>query len=238
MEKRKRVKYKKFRSWLNFHKQKKPAPSGLIITFGARGSGKSATIAKRYLKWLRKEQSVYKGFYSNIEFTIPNPNSHYLDLENHKITDYFDPDDPAIKKYKVSTYDFMNPVEFFISRDSIICLDELGIIANSRDYANFPKEFIHLIKILRKLGILMLANSQNYDIDKQLRLGASDLRLQKKIVNLSYSRKIKKWIDISKDSNSAESQIVDQVDFANIFEKDAIQLTYIPFYAALYDSFA
>lgn len=162
----------------------------------------------------------------------------HLDLSNHKVTDYLDPQDPVISRYHCSTYDPLKPVPFFIQRNSIICLDELGIIAHSRDYANFPKEFVTYVKLLRKLGMLVLGNSQNYDIDKQLRLAASDLRLQKKIINLSYSRKIKKWIDISKDSNSAESQIVDQVDFASIFEKDAIQLTYIPYYAELYDSFS
>lgn len=239
MEKRKhqKIKYSKTKSWWHFHHDKKPAPSGFIVTFGKRGCGKSATIAKRYLKWLRKEQKKYSAFYSNVSFTIPNENSFYLDLTNHKLTDYLDPSDPVIQQYQCSTFSFNNPVDFFIKHDSIIALDELGIIAHSRDFKNFPQEFVKFTKILRKMGILMIANSQSYDIDKTLREGASDLRLQKKIFNLSYSRKINKWPDIVKSEGSAESQIGDQVEFAPIFQKDAIQLTYIPFYAGVYNSF-
>lgn len=233
MEKR-RVKYSKISSWKRFYSTPRMAPSGLIIIFGNRGSGKSATIAKRYLKWLKNETHIYKNFYSNIEFNVSHEGSRYLDLEKHKFTDYII-DNELTRKYRAFTRDSIT--EFYIEPNSIVCLDELGIIANSRDFANFPKEFIHMIKILRKLGILLIANSQNYDIDKQLRLGASELRLQKKIGNLSYSRKINKFIDIAENNVSAESQIVDKIEFASILEKNAIQLTFIPFYSSMYDTY-
>lgn len=228
-----KIKYSKLKSWRKFIKSPRMAPSGLIIIFGNRGSGKSATIAKRYFKWLKKDIKTYHNFYSNIEFNIEHENSHFLDLENHLFTDYIVQND-LTRKYQAYT-DAITP--FKIMPNSIVALDELGIIANSRDFKSFPKEFIHLIKILRKLGILLIANSQNYDIDKQLRLGASELRLQKKIMNLSYSRKINKYIDINNTDANAESQIVDKVEFAGLFEKNAIQFTYIPFYSSLYDTY-
>ena len=170
MAKRKRVKvkYSKFISRHHFFKDPKPAPSGLIIAFGKRGCGKSATIAKKYYTWLKKEQGVYSAFYSNVHFTIVNPNSYYLDLSHHKLTDYLDPNDPVIAEYKCSTYKPENPVPFFIKHDSIICIDELGIIAHSRDFSNFPKEFIYFVKIIRKLGIYLHCTSQAYDIYNSL----------------------------------------------------------------------
>lgn len=237
-----KIHYSKFRSFFDFSRSKKPAPSGLVISFGNRGSGKTTNIAKDYLKWLKKDFKKYHSFYSNVEFNIVNDNCFYLDLEHYKFTDYII-QNSLTRKYQA----FTDPRErgladtpFKISGNCIIELDELGIIANSRDYKNFPKELIHLIKILRKMGILFKANSQNYDIDKQLRMGASELRLNRKIINWTISRKINKFIAIndSTDSNgNAESQIVDKVEFAKLFEKDSVKITFIPFYTNLYDSF-
>lgn len=237
-----KVKYSKIESAKEFFKGKKPAPSGLIITFGQRGSGKTTMIAKDYLKWLKKDNAIYNDFYSNTEFKLKTKETHYLDLEHYKFTDYIE-QNKITKKYGA----FTDPTErgledtpYKIRGNCIIEIDELGIIANSRDYKNFPKELIHFIKILRKLGILFKANSQTYDIDKQMRLGASDLRLMTKIGYWTISRKIKKYIAIneSKDDNgNAESQIVDRVEFASILEKDAIKITFIPFYTKIYDSF-
>lgn len=234
----KKINYSKINSYKHFISDKRPAPSGLVITFGSRGVGKTTIIAKDYYNWLKKDHIIYKQFFSNVQFNIDDPNYKYLDLEHYNFTDYI-ASTPITRKYKA----FTSPIQrglpdtpFKIEGNCIIEIDELGIIANSRDYKSFPKELIHFIKILRKLGIMFKANSQSYDIDKQLRLGASELRLMTKTLDFNVSRRINKFIAINegKDSNgNAESQIVDRVEFASILQKDSLKITFIPFYSMI-----
>lgn len=235
------IKYSKIRSALNYFKSNIPAPSGLIITFGSRGSGKSTDIAKDFYRWKTKHKDYksYNDFYTNIYINTTDEHYHYLDLVNYKITDYM-PINDKTKKGQCYT-EPKTPTPFKINENSIICIDELGIFAHSRDFKNFPKEFIHLVKYLRKLGILLKANSQSYDIDKTLREGASDLRLKRKLINLSFSRRINKKIVCDNPSDTpgitAEQQIHDELTFASILSKGGIEFTYIPFYTDLFNSF-
>lgn len=240
-----KLKYSKIRSLIDFYKRKKDfkSPSGLEIDFGPRGCGKTTIIAKYYYQF-NNGKLPYTNFYSNVSLhyydSINNSTCHYLDLNNHKLTDYLNPDDNLVCKYKLSTYDTNNPVEFFIEHNSIICLDELGILHMSRDFKNFPKELIKFIKLLRHFGIYIIGNSQNYDVDLALKNASNDLRLSQKILNFSISRKIKKYpglIKATEQSQVSADNIGDIVEFASIFEKDSIRITYIPFYTNLFDSF-
>ena len=244
-----KITYSKFESLKHFIFGKKQALSGLIISFGNRGSGKSTDIAKDEFLWEKKVKGYksYTDFYSNVKINTNNPNYHYLDLIHYKITDYLPlnektkngkliPIDPKTNEYIIVD------TPFKINENSIIELDELGIVAHARNYKQFPQEFIFFVKYLRKLGILMKANSQSYDIDKTLREGASDLRLKRKFLFWSISRKINKKIvcSDSKDKNgvyTAESQIHDELSFAPILTKGALNVTFIPFYTDRFNSF-
>lgn len=249
--KKNKVKYSKLKSWIDFYKSKKPLPSGLIICFGARGSGKSTDIAKDELNWekQKKEFKGYTDFYTNVYINTHNPHYHYLDLVNYKLTDYI-----PINDKTNNARCFTNPMidnkgnltgladtPFKINENSIIELDELGIVAHSRDFKNFPLEFVRFIKYLRKLGILMKANSQSYDIDKTIREGASELRLKRKIGHFSISRLILKKIVVDnkndKINQTAENQIHDELKFANILTPHWLKITFIPFYTNRFNSF-
>lgn len=253
MKKIKKVKYSKLKSFKNFVFGKKQAPSGLIIVFGSRGTGKSTDIAKDELRWENKHKDfkAYTDFYTNVKINTNNEHYHYLDLVHYKLTDYM-PLNEKTKNAKIIPYDketkeyIVANTPFKINENSIIEIDELGIVAHARDYKNFPKEFIYLVKYLRKLGILMIANSQSYDIDKTLREGASDLRLKRKFMYWSLSRRIRKRIVCSSQDKSnkkatyvynAEQQIHDELDYAPVFTKGAIKLTFIPFYTDRFNSF-
>lgn len=243
-----KIKYSKLNSFKHFIFGKKQAPSGLIIEFGNRGSGKSTDIAKDELLWEKrsKEFSTYTDFYSNVRINTTNPNYHYIDLVKYNFIDYFPLNDKTknarmIPKDKNGDYVVVD-TPFKFNENSIIELDELGIIAHNRDFKSFPQEFKNFVKYLRKLGILMKANSQSYDIDKTLREGASDLRLKRKFLFWSISRKILKKIVCSDSKNkttivTAEQQIHDELKFAPIFVKNAIHLTFIPFYTDRFNSF-
>ena len=73
-----RIKYSKIKSLIHFIKFKKPAPSGFILYFGKRGSGKSANIAKRFYIWKKKQKRIYDSFYSNIKINTDDTDTYYL----------------------------------------------------------------------------------------------------------------------------------------------------------------
>lgn len=229
----------KFKSFVNYIKPKKVSPSGLYIYFGQRGTGKTTLIAKEYWKqWKRykKGKCSYKHFYTNVK--IYNEDDHdfyrYIDLYNYKLTDYID---PKICECKISTYSIEKNIPYFIDRNNIIYIDEMGTIAHARNYKNFPTEIINLVKYLRHLSILMICNSQSYDIDKTLRTGANELRLLKKILFWNVSRRIKKEIKVSNDKENADEQISDHIELAKFYMPNAINITFIPFYTDLFNSY-
>lgn len=233
------IKYSKWHSVKNFFKRKQSINTGLEIDFGPRGCGKTTVIAKYLYNFLISKKLKYDHFYSNVEFKLINENVWYLDLNAHKLTDYLDPNDKLWKKYNVSTH-YKNPTPFFIQSNSIICLDELGIIANCRNFKDFPKEFITFIKLLRKAGIYVIGNSQNYDIDLALKNGSNDLRITRKFLWWSVSRKIRKYPSIIRNNDestvSAEN-IGDVIELTPIISRDAIRITFIPFYTDMFDSY-
>jgi hypothetical protein len=54
--------------------------------------------------------------------------------------------------------------------NSVICLDEISNLVNSRDWKNMPPEFFGLLTQNRKLNIRIMATAQVYDdVDKQFR---------------------------------------------------------------------
>lgn len=236
--------YSKFKSFINFHKFKKHYPSGLIIMFGQRGTGKSTDIAKQFYQEYKKHlkgKSCYSNFYTNVKLYPPHNEDgfyKYLDLNKFKFTDYINPD---FSQYDISTYDTAeDKPEFTITKNAYICLDELGIIAQNRDYKNFPKQFTNYVKLLRHYGIFMVAYSQAYDIDKSLRTGANDLYLMRKFFNLTCSLKLKKIISVNtdKDNNQdADSQIMDKIKFCSPLLPSSWKITYIPLYTDLFDSY-
>lgn len=57
-----------------------------------------------------------------------------------------------------------------VPNDSVICLDEISNLINSRDWKNMPAEFFALLTQNRKKNIRLMTTAQVYDdIDKQFR---------------------------------------------------------------------
>lgn len=243
--------YSKFESFKNYFKSSTPSPSGMIILFGSRGVGKSTDIAKREhkLEMLRKKgKCPYDKFYSNLKFERADPDfCYYLDLNKYRFTDYID---PSISSYKISTYGVVEKLKdgtivndhkppFTIGKNCYICLDELGVLYQNRDYKNFPKEFTSYIKFLRHFGVYFVCYSQAYDIDKSLRTGANELYLLRRLSHITFGRKLKKYIAVADkdEENNADSQICDRIEFCSIFEAGSLTFTYIPFYTDKFNSY-
>ena len=236
--------YSKLKSLKDFYKKKTPRnETGFELIFGQRGTGKTTVLAKQYLQWLNKKvnkKHCHKYFYSNVQYKLITQDYYVLDLNNYRITDYIERTPKAIKWKCCTTPKNREDTPFKIKENSIIQIDEIGILYHARSFKEMPQEFINLTKVCRHLQLKLICCSQQYDIDKALRQTANNLYLMNKIGNLNYKRKIIKEIIIRDDKTEegkAESQICDNVKFAPILQKGSIEFTFIPFYTNLFNSF-
>lgn len=226
---------KKIKSAITFFKSKKNDASGSIIKFGSRGCGKSTDIAKAFFRFENSKNSNYSHFYSNLYINSESSNFHFLDLNTFNFTDYIDPNLSS----NYSGYYTVANTPFKIQRNSVIYLDELGLLYSNRSWKSFPKEFTKFCRLLRHFNILLVMYSQSYDIDKSLRTSANELYLMTKLGHLTINRRIKKYIGVTDkdDEHNADSQICDKVELCTLLEPHALSFTYIPFYTYLFDSF-
>lgn len=228
----------KINSLFLYFKTKKPSPSGSIIKFGSRGCGKSTDIAKSFYKYdlqCKNNKQKYDNFYTNVLINTTNPNYHYLDLINYTFTDYISPN--LSNKYKGFYTNANTP--FKIQRNSIIFIDELGLLYSNRSWKDFPKEFTKFNRLIRHFGIMLVMYSQAYDIDKSLRTNSNELYLLNRIGVFTISRRIKKYIGVTDkdDQNNSDSQICDKIELCGLLEPHSLSFTFIPFYIYLFNSF-
>ncbi|MCQ2977275.1 MAG: hypothetical protein MJ232_04590 [archaeon] len=210
-----KYKYSKFKSFTKHIKGYKQSQKYHIETIFAQiGAGKSTDIAKQCLKIYRK--GTYKHIYANIDINLP-----------------------FVRKYAEND---LKRGTFRFPADSIIFCDEAGIVFNNRDYKNFSKELNKYIRKARHFRNSFIFYSQDYLVEKTLRSVSSNLGLIKKFGPFSIKRKIIKIIDVDRpregqNTEAAECAIHDSLKFANIFQKNAIEITFIPFYSNLFNSF-
>lgn len=53
--------------------------------------------------------------------------------------------------------------------DSLILIDEVGVLHSNRDFKNFPREAIEWYKMQRKRRLTVVVSSQTMDVDKKIR---------------------------------------------------------------------
>lgn len=203
--------YSKFRSILNFYKNRKQEYNIQII-FAQIGSGKSTDIARRcYKEIYTKKRKRYEHVYTNININLPG-------------VEMFDPED-------------FKSGNFYFPPKSLILVDEVGILFSNRDYKNFPKCVHTYLALSRHYMNSFVFYSQHYNIDKSIRDLAMKLKLIRRFGSISITRDITKVIKVMdcQENGSADSQIVDSLQFD--FFLCGTHLMYIPFWTNLFNSF-
>lgn len=123
--------------------------------------------------------------------------------------------------------------------DSLLLLDEIGIIFPSRDFKNFGLERIEWFKLQRHSKVKMICVSQSWeDTDKAVRILFDKLYLSKKYFRvLTVSKEVIKIMDIANsnvegEGASAGGKIVDtfKYGFGRIY-------TWLPHWILLFNSF-
>lgn len=126
--------------------------------------------------------------------------------------------------------------------NSVLLIDEVGMIWDNRDFKTFKKEVRDYFKLQRHYKHIVFLFSQSFDIDKKLRDLTDNMYLITNFMNcFSIARRITKTITITHgDRNTAgESKLIDDMRFDPLifFFIGSVKFTYIPKYVKYFDSF-
>lgn len=123
--------------------------------------------------------------------------------------------------------------------DSVILLDEVGMIYDNRDFKNFKKTTRDYFKLQRHYKHTVYLFSQTFDIDIKLRTLTDKMYL---LVNyfgfLTIGKEIRRKIVVVKPSENAESRIADELVISPLLLTPfgARIFCWIPKYSKLFDS--
>lgn len=125
--------------------------------------------------------------------------------------------------------------KFVPEENSVVLLDEVGMLYDNRNYKDFKPEVRDFFKLQRHYKCIVYLASQSFDIDKKLRDLTDSMILVTSIGGiLSCARPITKKITLVEASSYGESRIADNLKF-RIFL--SWQWTWIPKYAKYFKSY-
>lgn len=135
----------------------------------------------------------------------------------------------GVRLISASDLDSFRPVS-----NSLVCLDEVGITWNNRDYKSFSRGITEYIKLQRHFKVKMIINSQSFDVDKKIRDCTDSMILQTNLLNcISISRPIVRSITLTEPTSEAESRIADKLQFDKIWRW---RFYWMPRYFKYFDS--
>ena len=129
---------------------------------------------------------------------------------------------------------------YHIPENSVLLIDEVGMIWDNRQFKNFKPEVRDWFKLQRHHKVKVYLFSQTFDIDKKLRDLTDEMYLLSKFARVwSYAKRILKKPCLIEASVHGESRLDESMRFDSIllFLFGSRKLTFIPFYIKYFDSF-
>lgn len=125
--------------------------------------------------------------------------------------------------------------EFVPESNSVILLDEVGMLYDNRNYKEFKPAVRDFFKLQRHYKCIVYLASQSFDIDKKLRDLTDEMYLCTCVSGIyGIIRPITKKITLTEASSFGESRIADNLAFRPIF---SWKVNYLPKYAKYFQSF-
>lgn len=126
--------------------------------------------------------------------------------------------------------------------NSLILLDEVGLIWDNRNFKSFPEHVKVYFKYQRQYRHVVYLFSQSFDVDKKIRDLTDHLYIVSNVFNcFSIARRVTKRLVVVHADKSAqgESKIVDDYNIDSLLFAFAgsIKVTYIPRWAKYFKSF-
>lgn len=116
--------------------------------------------------------------------------------------------------------------------NSLILIDEVGMIWDNRDFKNFNHFTRDYFKLQRHYKNRIILFSQSFDVDKKLRDLTDDMRLVKRVGKVTIVKKILKKVDVATDHNG-QGSLAEVYKFASILSNRFI---FLPRYYDVFDS--
>lgn len=134
-----------------------------------------------------------------------------------------------------------NDIGFYnIPPDSVLIIDEAGMVWDNRHFKNFKPEVRDWFKLQRHHRVRVYLASQTFDIDKKLRDLCDDMYLVEcRFRIFAYGRRITRRITLTKSVGDSESRITEDLEFDSFLFcwAGSRMVTLIPRYSGLFDSF-
>ena len=125
--------------------------------------------------------------------------------------------------------------DFVPVANSLLLLDEVGMIWDNRNFKNFKPSVRDFFKLQRHYKVITYLASQTFDIDKKLRDLTDGMILNVNVLNvLTVGKTIRRKITLTESTSEAESRIAEDLKFCPLW---SWHFTYIPKYAKYFSSF-
>lgn len=126
--------------------------------------------------------------------------------------------------------------------DSVIIVDEVGMIWDNRNFKNFRTDVRDWFKLQRQYRNIVYLASQTFDIDLKLRNLTDKMYLCKCYMGFfSIARKIKRDVTLVQPTGDAESRIADSLEFEpiwmSLFGAQTVIPTYTPHWGKAFKSY-
>lgn len=124
--------------------------------------------------------------------------------------------------------------EYVPEAHSLLLLDEVGMIWDSRDFKAFKPTVRDFFKLQRHYKVVVYMASQTFDVDKKIRDLTDGMYLQTNFLRVfSLGRRITRSVTLTESTSEAESRICDNLKWAPVWDWT---LTYIPKWGKMFDS--
>lgn len=126
-----------------------------------------------------------------------------------------------------------------IPPESLLLIDEVGMIWDKRDFAKFPPEVRDWFKLQRHYRVKVVMFSQSFDVDKKLRDLTDDMFLvTNKLRVFSWAKRIVRKIVLVQPSPEKPARIDEELQFDSLlfWPFGSRILTFIPNWAPFFDS--
>ena len=125
--------------------------------------------------------------------------------------------------------------DFIPESNSLLLVDEVGMIWDNRNFKNFKPSVRDFFKLQRHYKVLVYLASQTFDIDKKLRDLTDGMILNINVLNiLTIGKTITRKITLTESTSEAESRIAENLKFKPFWNW---KFTYIPKWSKLFNSF-
>lgn len=136
----------------------------------------------------------------------------------------------------VRHFDIQHLGDFVPEAQSLLLLDEVGMIWDNRDYKLFKPCVRDFFKLQRHYHVKIYMASQTFDVDKKIRDLCDGMFLHQSFLRVfTLGKRITRKVVITQSTSEAESRISEDLVICPFWDWT---LTYIPRWAGFFDSHA